>query len=52
MLIRDNTVYSVFPSSTLAYTIQMLLASTYIDVSYVNRYSKSLYSQLIHTACS
>jgi hypothetical protein len=31
VLIRDHTVYSVFPSSTLTYTIQKLLASKSID---------------------
>src|SRR5258707_6342807 len=31
MLICVHTVYSVFQSTTLAYTIQKLLASTYID---------------------
>ena len=28
----DHTVYSMFPSSTLAHTIQKILASTYIGV--------------------
>src|SRR6266436_5071573 len=32
MLIRDHTVYSIFQSSTLAYTVQKLLASTYIEL--------------------
>jgi hypothetical protein len=32
MLIYDHTVYSVFQSSTLVYTIQKLLASTYIVI--------------------
>jgi hypothetical protein len=31
VLIHDHTVYSVFPSSTLTYTIQKLLASKFID---------------------
>lgn len=52
VLIRDHTVYSVFPSSTLTYTIQKLLASAFIDFKYVYRHSKLPYTQLIHTACS
>jgi hypothetical protein len=39
MLIWDNTVYSVFPSTTLAFTIQKLLASTYIGLLCVDHYS-------------
>jgi hypothetical protein len=41
MLICDHTVYSVFQSSTLAYTIQKLLASMYNGLLFVEHYSTS-----------